>query len=123
MSAVRLSISGWANWSDVIGRMNTRLEHADTGGAALERIAVGQEQLIEVMREHGPGEGMDAESRMRLRSIDVQMLRILEEISAGRQESMIELRKDINLVVKALSRPQGGQRQAPSRPQRDGGEG
>lgn len=108
---------------EVIGRMNTRLEHADTGGAALERIAVGQEQLIEVFREQGPGEGMDAESRMRLRSIDVQMLRILEEISAGRQESMIELRKDINLVVKALTRPQGGQWQRRNRPQGDGGEG
>ncbi|MFT5342427.1 MAG: hypothetical protein ACI9BH_001641 [Paracoccaceae bacterium] len=108
---------------DVIGRMNTRLEQADTGGAALERIAAGQEQLIEVMREHGPGEGMDAESRMRLRSIDVQMLRILEEISAGRQESMIELRKDIDLVVKALSRPQGGLRQGRNRPRDDGGEG
>ena len=40
---------------------------------------------------------------MRLRSIDVQMLRILEEISAGRQESMAELRKDIDLLVKAFA--------------------
>ena len=30
-----------------------------------------------------------------LRSIDVQMLKILEEISAGRQESMMELRSDL----------------------------
>ncbi|MEC8574668.1 MAG: biopolymer transporter ExbB, partial [Pseudomonadota bacterium] len=48
-----------------------------------------------------------AESRMRLRSIDVQMLRILEEISEGRQESLAELRKDIDLLVKAFARPQG----------------
>ncbi|HAC48954.1 MAG TPA: biopolymer transporter ExbB, partial [Sulfitobacter sp.] len=47
--------------------------------------------------------GIDAESRMRLRSIDVQMLRILEEISAGRQETMAEFRKDISLLAKALS--------------------
>ena len=39
---------------------------------------------------------------MRLRSIDVQMLRILEEISAGRQESMAELRMDINKLADAL---------------------
>ena len=32
---------------------------------------------------------------MRLRSMDVQMLRILEEISAGRQESMGEIRADL----------------------------
>jgi hypothetical protein len=32
--------------------------------------------------------GLDAEARMRLRSIDVQLLKILEEMSAGRQESV-----------------------------------
>ncbi|MFK7752647.1 MAG: biopolymer transporter ExbB [Sedimentitalea sp.] len=79
-------------------------------GEALERVAQGQETLIELIRAQPPGEGIDPESRMRLRSIDVQMLRILEEISAGRQESMSELRKDIDLLVKALSRPRGGNR-------------
>ena len=49
--------------------------------------------------------GGDAESRMRLRSIDVQMLRILEEISAGRQESMAELRQELSYLTKALSSP------------------
>ena len=90
---------------DAIARMNERQDQTDTVTAAMERVAVGQETLIEVLREHGPGEGMDPESRMRLRSIDVQMLRILEEISAGRQESLAELRKDIDLLVKALVRP------------------
>ena len=40
---------------------------------------------------------------MRLRSIDVQMLRILEEISAGRQEVMAELRQDIAQLSKAMT--------------------
>ena len=39
---------------------------------------------------------------MRLRSIDVQMLRILEEISAGRQEAMSELRTDLAGLKSAL---------------------
>ena len=61
---------------DVIGEMNERMDRSDTTTAALDRVAVGQETMIEVMRAQGPGgEGMDAESRMRLRSIDVQMLR------------------------------------------------
>ena len=93
------------NLIDVIGDMNDRMDRSDTTTVALERVAVGQETMIEVMRAQGPGEGMDAESRMRLRSIDVQMLRILEEISAGRQESLAELRKDIDMMVKALARP------------------
>lgn len=81
-------------------------QQQDSGtGAALERVARGQDSLIETLREQG--DGIDAESRMRLRSIDVQMLRILEEISAGRQESLTELRKDIELVIRALDRSRG----------------
>ncbi|MDF1717592.1 MAG: biopolymer transporter ExbB [Antarcticimicrobium sp.] len=102
---------------DSIGQMNDRLDQTETTAAALERVAVGQETLIEMMRAQGPGEGIDAESRMRLRSIDVQMLRILEEISAGRQESMAELRKDIDLLIKALAPPRPGR---PGRPPRTG---
>ena len=69
---------------------------------ALNRIADGQERMIALIEANG-GEGIDAESRMRLRSIDVQMLRILEEISAGRQESIAELRTDISALAQALS--------------------
>ncbi len=96
--------------TDAIVEMTGRMDRTDTTSEALERVAAGQEQLVEILQAQGPGEGIDAESRMRLRSIDVQMLRILEEISAGRQESMAELRKDIELLAKALSRPRGGPR-------------
>jgi len=114
---------------DVIGEMNDRMDRSDNTTVALDRVAVGQETMIEVMRAQGSGgEGMDAESRMRLRSIDVQMLRILEEISAGRQESLAELRKDIDMLVKALARPRAAvQRSArdiyPTDPMPSGEEG
>jgi hypothetical protein len=91
---------------DAITDMNQRQAQSEGVTAALERVAVGQEALTELMRAQGDS-GLDAESRMRLRSIDVQMLRILEEIAAGRQESLAELRKDIDLLVKAFARPQG----------------
>jgi hypothetical protein len=100
---------------EVIGQMNDRIDQTDSLTAALDRVALGQETLIELIRSQGPGEGIDAESRMRLRSIDVQMLRILEEISAGRQESLAELRKDIELLVKALSAPRAAARMRPGR--------
>lgn len=89
--------------ADAVDRMTTRMERHDPTGAALTRVAEGQERLVSVLEGQVTGEGIDAESRMRLRSIDVQMLRILEEISAGRQETMAELRKDISLLAKALS--------------------
>lgn len=76
----------------------------ETGStAAMSRVAEGQERLIEVLQNQGTGEGADAESRMRLRSIDVQMLRILEEISAGRQDTITELRTDLSALTRAIT--------------------
>lgn len=92
---------------ETIQEMNRRQEQTGTITAALDRVAVGQEALTEILRSQSEHGGIDAESRMRLRSIDVQMLRILEEISAGRQESFAELRKDIDLMIKAFARPRG----------------
>jgi len=105
---------------DGITAMNYRQDQNDNIAASLERVAIGQEALTEVMRSYGSDAGIDAESRMRLRSIDVQMLRILEEISAGRQESLAELRRDIDLLVKTFARPRG---RARTMVNPDGGEG
>ena len=95
--------------ADAVDRMTTRMARDDHTGASLDRVAEGQERLIAVLEAQNTGDGVDAESRMRLRSIDVQMLRILEEISAGRQETMAELRKDISLLAKALSGTRGAE--------------
>jgi len=94
----------FAELSEAIHRMTDRIETQAPTTQALLRVAEGQEALIhqlEARGEEGEG-GVDAESRMRLRSIDVQMLRILEEISAGRQESMAELRTDLAALNRTL---------------------
>ena len=92
-----------------------RLAERDTGAAALAalvqgqahmaqaqaRLADGQDRLIDLVQRDA-GLGADAEARMRLRSIDVQMLRILEEISAGRQESIADLRSDLGALTQAI---------------------
>jgi len=105
--------------SGSIERMTHQMQHGDAENSALERVAAGQERLITHLETFGGGEGgIDAESRMRLRSIDVQMLRILEEISAGRQESMAELRTDISALAQAFSQPRGqARRLAKSKPE------
>tara|TARA_R110002124_G_scaffold157744_1_gene324778 strand:+ start:31 stop:651 length:621 start_codon:yes stop_codon:yes gene_type:complete len=89
---------------------------------SLERIADGQERMIAVLEDQGGEDPVDAESRMRLRSIDVQLLRILEEISAGRQETMSELRKDISLLAKALSPSRNAEPRRMRSPDRSGPE-
>ena len=75
--------------------------NANANTALLDRVAAGQEALIQKLDDNGM-EGIDAESRMRLRSIDVQLLRILEEMSAGRQESISDLRGDIVNLTNAI---------------------
>ena len=96
--------------ADAVEGLTARLE-AQAGqelgqAAALERVAEGQERLIAVLsrraEEGDGGGGIDAESRMRLRSIDVQLLRLLEEVAAGRQESMADLRSDLGQLTKAV---------------------
>lgn len=87
-----------------IGQLAQKIEERDTL-PALARIGEGQERMIvsldRLAQQLAEG-GTDPESRMRLRSIDVQMLRILEEISAGRQESMAELRADLASLGRSL---------------------
>jgi len=105
--------------ADSIERMTQRMDREDATAASLDRIAESQAQLIQILEtQAGGGAGqIDAESRMRLRSIDVQLLRILEEMSAGRQETTTDLRGDIASLTKAVRQmtrssttPAGGRR-------------
>lgn len=93
--------------SATLERVAHRLERdeAQHPEVQLERIAQGQERLIMLMEDgkaHGGGDYVDAEARMRLRSIDVQLLRILEEMSTGRQESINELRTELSGLTRAI---------------------
>ena len=96
--------------ADAIDALVRKMDGQNATSEALTRVAEGQERLIQQFERHGGPEGLDAESRMRLRSIDVQMLRILEEISAGRQESMAEIRSDLTALIQALRGDRGNVR-------------
>ena len=70
-------------------------------------MAEGQERLIAALTGEDSKHSVDAESRMRLRSMDVQLLRIHEELAAGRQEALADLRNDLaglTAAVRQLSR-------------------
>ena len=85
--------------AEAMTRLTDRLAQTDATDA-LNRVATSQEKLVERLGDEA--EGMDPESRMRLRSIDVQLLRLLEEISAGRQEMVSELRTDISALARTV---------------------
>ena len=88
--------------ADSVDRMTQRMEAEAGQAAALDRIAEGQERLIAALTSAEGSAHSDAEARMRLRSIDVLLLRILEEMSAGRQESVADLRSDLTGLTAAI---------------------
>ena len=92
-----------AELTQVIRKMSKGLDAGSAQVEALNRIAEGQDRVLAALTgtDSQPGYA-DAESRMRLRSIDVQLLRILEEISAGRQESIADLRADLTALTSAI---------------------
>lgn len=74
---------------------------------ALNRLAEGQARLVE-LAEARPGVPQDdPEARMRLRSIDVQLGRLLEESAAGRDGLIAELREDMAALTRAIRALEG----------------
>jgi hypothetical protein len=73
------------------------------GVRALDRVAEAQEHVVQVLGGAGGADGgLDAESRMRIRSIDVQLLKILEALSHGRLDSVDGLRGDVAALTRTL---------------------
>ena len=69
----------------------------------IDNFTKSQKQLLDFLKSKGSVEGaIDAESRMRLRSIDVQMLHISEEIAVGRQEAIKAIREEIANLADSL---------------------
>ena len=101
-----------------LDRLATRLEAQSGDSAFLQRMAEGQDRLAEALARLAEGQerltatlaaarpaedtGEDPESRMRLRSIDVLLLRIVEDISAGREEALADLRADLAAMTAAI---------------------
>jgi hypothetical protein len=100
-----------AELAGAMAKLTEKMDAERGQSAILKRIAEGQEKLLDALKAgEGGGGGSDAESRMRLRSIDVQLLRILEEMSAGRQETLSDLKTDIaalTLAIRQLGRGAG----------------
>jgi hypothetical protein len=90
--------------ADAVDGLVAHLGENRTPETAMSRLAESQERLATAMEKQSRDGGahVDAESRMRLRSMDVQLLRILEEMSAGRQETIADLRADITQLTKAV---------------------
>jgi hypothetical protein len=96
-----------ADLAGALERLSDQFDAEKGQAATLTRIAEGQDRMITTLASSASAKtedtgGPDAESRMRLRSIDVQLLRILEEMSAGRQETLADLKTDIAALTAAI---------------------
>jgi hypothetical protein len=94
-----------AELTDSVSRLTGALGAAEPGQgaatvAALERIAA----RLEARGAEGEAAvGDDVEVRARLRNIDRQLVRLLDEIAAGRQDMIADLRIELRAVAQALA--------------------
>ena len=96
---------GLATLAEAVDRLSLRFEMESSSANALMRLADGQDRLIALTEgQQGTDDEphIEAETRLRLRSMDVQLVRILEELSAGRQESMADMRSDLAMLTQAV---------------------
>ncbi|WGI22553.1 biopolymer transporter ExbB [Amylibacter sp. IMCC11727] len=97
-----------ARLTQVVERLAESTAQAQGSGDKLvEQIAYGQKQMIDVMQNGQKDEVWDAEAKMRLRNIDTQLLRILEEMTAGRQDAVSDLRSDLLGLTSTLRKAIG----------------
>lgn len=70
--------------------------------SATERLATAQERLAAALDGMTAEQGLDDESRNRLRSIDVQLFKMAEEIGTARDAEIMGLRGDMAQLTEAL---------------------
>ena len=93
--------------------INNIEENRSNINVLLESFNQSQKQIVDFLKSKEIAEGgIDAESRMRLRSIDVQMLHISEEIAVGRQEAIKAIREEIANLASSI---QSNSAQSPDR--------
>ncbi len=90
---------------NVVAGLASRIDSGqnDSSSEDINRLVASQERMTAAVeaREEEAG-ALDAETRMRLKNIDVQLLRVLEELAAGRQDSVSEIRAEIAALTSAV---------------------
>ena len=70
---------------------------------SLESLVKSHSELVNILSEKSDdASSSDLETRSRLRNIDVQLARIHEELNAGRQDTLAEIRSDISSLSSAI---------------------
>ncbi|MCP5368009.1 MAG: flagellar motor protein MotA [Hyphomicrobiales bacterium] len=88
-------------------KVETLTDHMQTEQTLMLRLAENQielKPLLEKMAARGSGNGgMDESTRGHIRNLDVYAARMLEEMSAGRDEIIHQMRSEIKLLARTIA--------------------
>ncbi|MBC6441573.1 MAG: biopolymer transporter ExbB [Rhodobacteraceae bacterium] len=112
---IRDTTAGWektdkclVHLADVVERFAESVATTQSANVQLtEQVAYGSDRIVESLRDLSArmrqnDEVWDAEAKMRLRNIDTQLLRIIEEMISARQDVVGGLRSDILSLTSTL---------------------
>lgn len=98
---------GRGELTSVIGLLGQRLAALDDrlqrDQNMVERLLAGQQEMLRHLAQRAEGAAMDPASREHLRNTDLQLGRVLDELSRGRTELSRELRNEIKLVARTIA--------------------
>jgi len=89
--------------SNIDAKENKSSSQKSDDSVDLAPLIQNQENLVSLIRNYIEIENnSDTEFRARVRSIDVQLAKIFDELASGRQENLTELREDLALLSNAI---------------------
>jgi hypothetical protein len=103
--------------TDQLARLTEQIERDH---ATLARFAEGQGQLIPVLARLGetvaaPGRGgIDEPTRAHIRNIEIELGRVIDELTSGREQLIREVRSDIKLLARTIAAAAEGGTRPPS---------
>ncbi len=102
-------ISSNASFRDMVDKLGTLTEHMRTEQAVMMRLAEAQSEIRPILARladisEGPRDGgVDEATRTHIRNLDVYVARMLDEMNAGREEIVQEVRSEIKLLARTIA--------------------
>ena len=96
------------NLTTLMEKLGTLSDHMRTEQTLMMKLAESQMEMKPILLRlaegaTGQGGGMDESTRTHIRNLDVYVARLLEELSAGREEIIQQLRSEIKLLARTVA--------------------
>jgi hypothetical protein len=86
--------------SQRLAELSDRLAHDQD---VVQRMVGGQQEILRHLAQRSDTPAIDSNTRDHIRNTDVQLGRLIEELSRGRNEMVRELRNEIKLVARTIA--------------------